>query len=311
VPVTSSSNKILHAQMATVLLLMELIWTAMGSPFLETFLIRNRASLRNCNVEGFNICVSNVGDTTGVDTPGVPGVIESVMLSSCGIGIILDGVDDYEPPHFFEHLSHHLDRILEEGTGQTIANLCYAFAVLDLSNQYKQQFYHLWSTGQTLDPRTLPDQHSRQLAQVHAFVRASGMDLQEPAVMLNINDSTPEPPRSQREVSLLLTEIGFDREEEVHPFHEEGGSSLPLGMVSIDMACRDRMVAIEFDGPYHFLVEAGSGKVSKVENGSTKAKRLFLEHLGWKVFNIHYLDWMEAKRKGEEKELLRMMLDLK
>jgi hypothetical protein len=138
-------------------------------------------------------------------------------------------------------------------------------------------------------------------------VKASGMDLQEPAIV-NINDLNPEPSRSQREVSFLLNELGFDHEEEVHPVHEEGESSLPLGMLSMDMASRDRMVAIEFDGPFHFLVEAGSGKVSKVENGATKAKRLFLERLGWKVFNIHYLDWIEANRKGEEKELLRMLL---
>jgi hypothetical protein len=128
--------------------------------------------------------------------------------------------------------------------------------------------------------------------------------------MLNIKDSSPEPSRSHREVSLVLNELGFDHEEEVHPFHEEAESSLPLGMLSIDMACRDRMVAIEFDGLSHFLIELESGKVSKVENGATKAKRLFLERLGWKVFNIHYLDWIEAERKEDKKELLRTRLNL-
>jgi hypothetical protein len=190
-----------------------------------------------------------------------------------------------------------------------MANLCYAIAVLDLAHTHAREFSQLWSKTLSWDPRTLPFQYSTQLVQVYAFVRASGMDLQEPAI-LNINDVNPEPSRSQREVSLLLNELRFDHEEEVHPFHEEGESSLPLGMLSIDMACRDRMAAIEFDGPSHFLVEAGSGKVSKVENGATKAKRRFLERLGWKVVNIHYLDWMDAKSKDEKKELLRTMLNL-
>jgi hypothetical protein len=93
--------------------------------------------------------------------------------------------------------------------------------------------------------------------------------------------------------------------------NEEAESTLPLGILSIDMASRDRMVAIEFDGPSHFLIEAQSGKVSKVENGPTKAERLFLERLGWKVFNIHYLDWMETRGAEDKKELLRAMLNLK
>jgi hypothetical protein len=60
------------------------------------------------------------------------------------------------------------------------------------------------------------------------------------------------------------------------------------------MACRNRMAAIEFEGPIHCLVETKSRKASKVENGVTKAKRRFLERVAWKVFNIHYLDWTKA-----------------
>jgi hypothetical protein len=188
---------------------------------------------------------------------------------------------DMQPPHFFECLSLHFGRILVSSNEQEVANLCYAIAVLDLAHTSEREFSKLWSKDMSWDPRALPVQQSTQLVQVYAFVKARGMDLQEPA-MRNINNINREPSRSQREVSLLLNELGFDHEEEVHPFHEEADSTLPLGMLSIDMACRDRMVAIEFDGPSHFLMEAHSGKVSKVENGATKAKRLFLERLGWK-----------------------------
>jgi hypothetical protein len=55
----------------------------------------------------------------------------------------------------------------------------------------------------------------------------------------------------------------------------------PPGMLSIDMAYRKKMIAIEFDGPCHYLQEVGSGKVLELENsGAMKAKHQFLEHLG-------------------------------
>jgi hypothetical protein len=70
------------------------------------------------------------------------------------------------------------------------------------------------------------------------------------------------------------------------------------------------MVAIEFDGPSHFLREVGSGKVLELENGATKAKRRFLERLGWKVINVPYFDWRKAKGMEEKKELLCGMLNI-
>ena len=56
--------------------------------------------------------------------------------------------------------------------------------------------------------------------------------------------------RSQREASTLLEELGFVHEKEVSPSSQ---LDLPSNMLTIDMACRDRMVAIEFDGESHFL----------------------------------------------------------
>jgi hypothetical protein len=114
---------------------------------------------------------------------------------------------------------------------------------------------------------------------------------------------------TQKEVSSILRGLGFDHHEEVSPW-KDGGLSAPSGMLAIDMACRKKMVAIEFDGPSHFLREVGSGKVLELENGATKAKRRFLERLGWKVVNIPYFDWDKAKGKEEKKELLCRMLNI-
>jgi hypothetical protein len=114
---------------------------------------------------------------------------------------------------------------------------------------------------------------------------------------------------TQKEVSSILRGLGFDHDEEVSPWND-GEVSAPPGMLAIDMACRIKMVAIEFDGPCHFLREVGSGKVLQLENGATKAKRRFLERLGWKVVNISYFDWDKAKGVEEKRELLCRMLSI-
>ena len=86
------------------------------------------------------------------------------------------------------------------------------------------------------------------------------------------------------------------------------GTELPYTMLAIDIACRSQMIAIEFDGPTHFLRSVETGEVMNIENGQTKAKRRFLERLGWKVINIHYHDWIEAIARDEQVLFLRYKL---
>ena len=124
-----------------------------------------------------------------------------------------------------------------------------------------------------------------------------------------VGDNNNQVSKSQKEVSSILHELEFDHDEELSPWND-GEVLSPPGMLAIDMACRKKMVAIEFDGPSHFLREVGSGKALELENGSTKAKRRFLERLGWKVVNIPYFDWDKAKGKEEKKELLCRMLNI-
>jgi len=105
---------------------------------------------------------------------------------------------------------------------------------------------------------------------------------------------------SSREVSQLLHETGFHHECEVAPDNSFSG-----GMLAIDFACLEQKVAIEFDGPWHYLKAVGSGKLTSTKNGATKAKRKYLEQLGWKVINIDYRDYIQAKSVSNEKQWLR------
>ena len=75
-------------------------------------------------------------------------------------------------------------------------------------------------------------------------------------------------------VVIDLEKGGFEGfERETSPWEEGGG----VGMLKIDIAWKEEKVALELDGPSHFLTGCGT------RNGSTKAKTELLSALGWKV----------------------------
>jgi hypothetical protein len=113
--------------------------------------------------------------------------------------------------------------------------------------------------------------------------------------------------RSQEEMSALLEELGFVHEIEFSPFLNR---PFVPGLLVIDAACKDRMIAIEFDGPTHFLRDVHTDhEKGRIENGLTQAKRRFLARLGWTVINnIPYWEWDKAKPKKGLKQLLAKML---
>jgi hypothetical protein len=193
-----------------------------------------------------------------------------------------------------------------------VAALCYAFAVLDLAKEYENRFRKLWLIALGGDTQTPFDEDAAtQLAQAYAFATtASGLKMKMSPVYIFCRRASCTESKSQRNISCLLKEVGFRHEVEVSPFRRGcsfGPSS--TGMLAIDLACRETKVAIlEVDGPHHFLKELKSGRALNVENGIiTKAKRRFLERLGWKVVNIRYFDWYDKDRR-EVQALLRRKL---
>jgi hypothetical protein len=97
---------------------------------------------------------------------------------------------------------------------------------------------------------------------------------------------------------LLKNEVGFDHENEVSPFPDSSNSVF----MAIDMASREEKVAIEFDGPSHFVRKLDG---SFRHNGRTLAKTRLLKALGWTVIRIPWFVWAEAKESGGHVEFLR------
>ena len=146
----------------------------------------------------------------------------------------------------------------------------------------------------------------------------------------------------QRSVSTAFKRIGFDHVEE-HVISLEGLASeydvnLPpkaVEVLSIDIANVPRRIAIEVDGPAHFITsineEGGSTGYTKINksgrleyqftwtgdrqtfNGSTAMKQTLLKKLGWKTINIPFWEWYRLEGPEEEddyaKQLLRQHMD--
>ena len=239
----------------------------------------------------------------------------------------------YTPNLFFDEFETIADTIVQEGFVQHVINACYALVMLDLEQRYQHEFRKLWVRAIQLvanDKSIITVEVEMQLYQIYWFAQASGLELPEPPIpYFAHNDnagaeitwkSVPADYEQSRfwsqadgsvsssssllsgkqEASSILRELGWKHDLRVSPIRLDRDGTThedDPGILAIDMANIETKVAIEYDGVWHFLREVGSGQVlPNMENGTTKAKRRFLECLGWNVTNIPYFG-LETLRK--------------
>ena len=63
----------------------------------------------------------------------------------------------------------------------------------------------------------------------------------------------------------------------------------PLTGYSLDLAIPSSRIAIEVDGPSHFLLPDSQGV--RAPNGPTKLKRRLLAAAGWRVISVPFYEW--------------------
>ena len=103
------------------------------------------------------------------------------------------------------------------------------------------------------------------------------------------------PSRLQRSVGHALAEVqpGFE-EEAVEP---QTGYSL-------DLALGPARVAIEVDGPSHYLRCLHGRGEQQLPNGATLLKRRLLKAAGWCVVSVPYYEWDALRGEGEQRGYL-------
>ena len=146
----------------------------------------------------------------------------------------------------------------------------------------------------------------QQLVQVDAHARASGVELVPVPQRLHksmlkaakLVDKSSSP--FEDEYSALLAEAGFKHEREVQFL--EGGWNWYGNFLAIDFACKERKIAVEYDGAHHYLTEPKKGARANWgrESGRTIAKRTLMEKLGWKVVNVSYKDDIRLEKSPKE-----------
>jgi RAP domain len=130
------------------------------------------------------------------------------------------------------------------------------------------------------------------------------------------------PSKLQKDVSKSLNDIGFDHVMEytisMKDLADIYSINVPrkdLSIFSIDIANADSKIAIEVDGPLHYILRINndfirkhrqSGKTNNNNNnyevnGSTMFKRRLLTMMGWKVLVVPYWEW-NAVAGNEHKE---------
>jgi len=86
--------------------------------------------------------------------------------------------------------------------------------------------------------------------------------------------------RAHLELSAALRAAGWQHECEV---------PLEGGLLVLDMACTSSRVAVEFDGPSHYLHHVATGE--EIYDGSTLWKTRVLEASGWCVHRVGWRQW--------------------
>jgi hypothetical protein len=161
-------------------------------------------------------------------------------------------------------------------------------------------------------------------------------------IPLELNLSTS---KIQRSVSKAFSRIGFNHVEEYTITLKEMAtdfgirvSPTPMEILSIDIANLERRIAIEVDGPAHYISrideratnvidgDEGHSKIVKGQleyqfawtgefqeiNGPTALKHRLLTALGWKVIHIPFWDWyaLEGNTNGEDIYCRQLISDI-
>jgi hypothetical protein len=199
---------------------------------------------------------------------------------------------------------------------QAIVSSIYVMAAMDLRQ----------TSGGLRLPADFPDGWGRQASSARDEDYIS-----ETMVELSVSTS-----KIQREVSAAFRRIGFLHVEEHIISMEDlarAGVNVapkPMPILSIDIASLEHRVAVEVDGPSHFLsiidgiCETGgyskltNGKLEyqfcwsedgHIINGPTLLKQRLLTLLGWKVIHLNFWDWYAVKGdEAAEDALCRRLL---
>ena len=182
------------------------------------------------------------------------------------------GIEDSS--NFFLALSGD-DTLVSKGNAQNVCNSLWSFACLGLLENvaYESIIKSLWSKAISMPVEDFIVEDLRQLRQFYtcSIVEGENLKLKEiPSDLrskINKVRQSNTDSRSHGDISILLAEIGFEHATEVSPFVDNSADFFSGGddFMAIDMANLEYRIAIEFDGPSHFLGLGHDGRIEVVK----------------------------------------------
>ncbi|KAL7528123.1 hypothetical protein ACHAWF_002448, partial [Thalassiosira exigua] len=199
--------------------------------------------------------------------------------------------------NLFEEMAPTAASLLPKCNIQGLANLAWAYAVADV--QIPSLFNHDFTNAYLEKETKFKKEALRQLHQWNLWQLECESGIQLPPSLRKkcynaFVSEDPTPSALQDDVILELSAIGLNPEEEV----------LTKSGYRIDalVEVNGNKVAIEVDGPFHF--------VDRCPNGSTMLKHRQVAKLeGMPVISVPYWEWDKLKKdRGKKQQYLRSLL---
>jgi len=214
----------------------------------------------------------------------------------------------------FEQIGRHAKVVAAEGT-QEISNTLWSFAVAGLVAEHEGGVRILWGEVMKRPLWEVQEAEWRQLEIVRLFAKSEGvvldvLDGKEALRRRELLETAAEGTIKGSETFELsvvkdLSSFGFNGfERELSPFDNGDGGNL----LKIDIAWGKEKVALELDGPSHFLrpikkIKVGEETTQIPRDGPTKAKKRLLEKLGWKVWRMSHFKKIEYDKLGNQEKM--------
>jgi len=223
----------------------------------------------------------------------------------------------HEAKDLFKAVAAQHGRIVRDGNEQHVANTLWSFAIAGYLDEGRGLVEKLWKRA--CDGRLQCNfDELQQLALFYAAAQIEELNLNlepPPESLLGLIEAAAAKSlvtvsRSHQEVSSTLTKLNIDHKMEVSPFENSIVNFNTSAMLNIDIMIstknetENKKIAIEFNGPFHYIHCNGQD----VESGTTKFKQRLLEKLNFTVVSIHWDDWRRAINTNTSKDFLRNLI---
>jgi len=227
---------------------------------------------------------------------GGPQVISNVAWSFASNNMRADDM--------FASIAGRLDMLLMEGKPQALSNTMWAFAMMGI---YEGDVVSsLWDALVNCTEEEMASMKHELYVQMYqvtiaASIEAPHLVLAPPPPKMNkiVQTATTRNTdvlisKSQKHVSNILHRMGFYHKLEVSPMGRSDG------FLSLDMADTKNSIAVEFDGPFHYVRREGLEHITNRDDGRTAFKTRLLERKGWRIIRVSYLDWAGLSNEEEQ-----------